>query len=253
MDDLNTSDLSGIQRHTGSGVVLRVGELTIYEAGEPQEFDIEGAQRAITCLPGRLCVAPDKPRETYGSILLPETTSEKERPDCGTAAVVGAAKRLQSGELATSPSVSPGDRVMLRPCKGKWVRDFQSQDGSFGLPEVRFYGVSWRLEDEILAVLREGIWCPLFDWIFIRRDSNETSSGIFIANPGNKLKKQRAEVVACNPGHGVQVGDIVLCDESPNAGLGFAHGTMGELEIIKCVNEDGFRQVWAILDDGSLS
>lgn len=228
---------------------MRVGELTVYEAGEPQEFDIKAAKRAITCLPGRLCVAPDKPRNEHHGILLPPVASEKERPDCGTVICTGSPRLAQSGKPGPPIPIFPNERVLLRPCKGKWVRDFQSEDGSFGLPEVRFYGVSWRLEDEILAVLRDGVWAPLFDWIFVKRDSNETSNGIFIANPGNKLKKQRAEVVACNPGHGVHAGDIVICDESPNAGLGFAHGTMGELEIIKCVNEDGFRQVWAVLEE----
>lgn len=231
---------------------MRIGELTIYQEGEPQEFDLEAAQRSITMLPGRIAVAPDKPRTQYESILLPEITSERERPDCGTVVAVGGNRILQSAETGADIPVRPGERVLLRPCKGKWVRDFQSSDGSFGLPEIRFYGVTWDLSHEIMAVHRGGSWQPLYDWLIIKRESNEESEGgVLIANPGNKTKRQRATVLNVNPNYsyGVRVGDVVLVDDHPNTGLTFAYGDLADCEIVKQVDEDGWRTCFAIVGE----
>lgn len=237
---------------------MRIGELTIYQEGEPQEFDLEAAQCAITCLPGRVCVAPDKPRTSYGLIELPSIAAEKERPDCGTVVCVGMSRTAQSGDLHDPIPVSPGERVMLRPCKGKWLRDFQSSDGSFSIPEIRFYGLgtarngAWRIEDEIMAVHRGGSWQPLFDWLVVkRRDNGITDSGLLIANPGSKEKRNTAEVLNVNPNYsyGVRVGDTVVLDTHPNSSMNFAYGDLEDCEMIRQVSEDGHRQVHAILEE----
>lgn len=237
---------------------MRIGELTIYQEGEPQEFDLEAAQRAITLMPGVCAVAPDKPRTQYASILLPETTSERERPDCGTVVTVGGPRMLQSGDYSQSIPVQPGERVLLRPCKGKWLRDFQSSDGSFSIPEIRFYGLgtarngAWRIEDEIMAVHRGGSWQPLYDWLVVkRRDNGITDSGLLIANPGSKEKRNTAEVlnVNSNYSYGVRVGDTVVLDTHPNSSMNFAYGDLEDCEMIRQVSEDGHRQVHAILEE----
>lgn len=233
---------------------MRIGELTIYQEGEPQEFDLEAAQRVITCLPGRLAVAPDKQRETHGSILLPDTAAQAERPDCGTVVCVGPRRRLQNGDLGTDCGLIPGDRVLLRPCKGKWLRDFQSSDGSFGLPELRLYGVTYDWSHEILAVMRYREWMPLNDWLIVKRQSNEaTDSGLLISNPGNKAKRHQATVISCQPGYGVLPGQTVLVDAHPNVGLSFAHGGLEGFEMVKIVDEDSYRNVWAILDEDAVA
>lgn len=239
---------------------MRIGEQFIYLEGEPQEFDLDAAQRAITPMPGVVIVAPDKPRETYGSLYLPQEASERERPDCGTVVCTGQARRLQSGELGPSLPVYPGERVLLRPCKGKWLRDFQSSDGSFKLPEVRMYGIgtarngAWRLEDELVAVYRGGMWQPLYDWVMIKRSPNDVSdSGILIANAGSKDRKSLATVVNINPNYsyGARVGDTVIVDTHPNTALTFAYGDLDGVEILRQVSEDGFRQIYAIVDESS--
>lgn len=230
---------------------MRIGENIIYGAGEPQEFDLEAAQRAVFCLPGRLCVAPDKARTTYGSIVLPDTAAQAERPDCGTIVSVGGPRTRQSGEVDQDMPVHPGERVLLRPCKGKWLRDFQSSDGSFGLPEIRFYGVTYDWQHEILAVYRGDSWQPLNDWLIVQRESNEEQGGIFIANPDNKAKRHRAKVLNCQPGYGILPGQIVLIDNHPNVGLAFTYGEFTGCEFVKCVDEDSYRQVWAIVDEAA--
>lgn len=224
---------------------MRIGELTIYQEGEPQVFDLELAEKAIRCLPGRLAVAPDKPREKYGSILLPDTTGQRERPDCGTVVSVGHGERHG---LEQNIPLWPGDRVLLRPCKGKWIEDFQSQSGDFELPEVRFYGVTSHWRHEVLAVWRGEAWQPLNDWVIVKRESNEESNGILIANSGNKRKKNRAVVLNCQPGI-IKPGDTVFLESNPNYGLGFAYGDLEGCEIVEQIDEDGIRRIWAILEE----
>jgi co-chaperonin GroES (HSP10) len=228
---------------------LREGELALYlPDSEPVSFDLALASEAVRPLPGRLAVAPDLPRFSSGGILLSDVAAIKERPDAGTVVAVGGPRRLQSGEWSDPIPLHPGERVLLRPCKGKWLRDFQTSSG-FSLPEIRFYGVTYPWSHEVLAVWRGEAWQPLSDWLIIRRESNESSSGVLIANPASQPKRHRAMVVNSQPGLGVLPGQEVLVDDHPNVGLAFCYGDLAGCEMVKMVDEDGYRQVWARLLD----
>jgi co-chaperonin GroES (HSP10) len=191
------------------------------------------ASSKVTALPGRVVVIMDPLRSTYGSLVIPETTGKRTRPDFGT--VIASGVR----------GVNVGMRVIVRPYKGAWVEDLI--DGH----QVRFYGVGWSWEHCLIASVDEDGIHPFADWMLIDRPSNEvTDSGIYIALPGAKDQKDLVTVVSVGPWvRSINPGDKCYVASGPNDGVRIAFTNIDGNQFIKFVDEDGFKSVIAVLEE----
>lgn len=90
----------------------------------------------LQCLPGKVAVAMDSVRTSYGNLALPDEVQGRLRPDCGTVAAVGSAVMSQKGFYGYDNHLRRGDRVCVRASQGMW------EDAMFHPVQVRFYGLA---------------------------------------------------------------------------------------------------------------
>jgi hypothetical protein len=180
----------------------------------------------------RFLVVPDQPVTKIGNLILADIAVDD---DVRTGWIYGTDRRI----LYSKHSIEklPEGYVSV----GKQGVYCEINDASL-IDDMRFYGVTWDWEHEILAVWRNDKWLPLNDWRLVRRKNNsKTDSGLYIPNPGNKKK--------CAEAYDVINNEWLLCTDNTNVGIRMiVDGVKTDLEFIKEVDEDGFRNVYAVLE-----
>lgn len=223
---------------------MREAELTLYLPQSDPQVNIEAASKWCRLMPGVISWIPDPLWASYGSVLCSLHDEHRMRPDAGTVVAVGGPKRKQSSQWDPAPPFNPGDRILTRPYKNVAMADIAPD-----IPELWMTPKGWHWEHCILAVEVDGVWMPLNDWLIIKRETNEEQSGLLIARPGSKPKKNLATVISSAPGFSIQPGMKVLVDPHPNCGSGFKFGELEGCEFVKCVTEDKIRKVWAVVEE----